>query len=472
MNLVRSAKIETKDLAALVIVAAVGVTAFAVAYSPRDFLLFAGSLAAYIVALRLSPRASLWILGFIFPFQGLRISIPAVQGQSFVRFFPDGVDLPIGYAIAILLILALLTRWFLSLAGHRLPRPSLPLVGAAALFWASAALSCLNSGEDLLLSLKFAVYPIAFSYVAFVLLPSEIIKTKDETLALVRGMVTAGAIVAVMGALSLSVGDQVGPWRVTPLQIFGVWPIGSNHNLLAETLVATVPLALLLSEMRRGRERFLRRVLAGSMTLVALLTFARTAWIAFAVMGAVAVALEYREALRKRLKTVALVSLLAVPLVAAFVLTSSTRAVGGSTASRVALTEFSLYLFSSHPLIGVGAGTFVSRLGQAQDFIQDFGDPIDAHGFGQKILAEQGIVGIVFFLFLLGRILQTLFGAVRTLEPGSDGRRTVLFLSLGALGLIVYEVFNTTYYSPKLWLPIGVALAAIPVWTKEKVPII
>jgi len=113
----------------------------------------------------------------------------------------------------------------------------------------------------------------------------------------------------------------------------------------------------------------------------------------------------------------------------------------------------------------------VSRLGQAKDFLMDFGDPLDAHGFGQKILSEQGIVGLVFFIFLLGRIVQTLVAAVKTLPLGSAERRTMLLFSLGALGLIFYEMFNTTYYSAKMWLPIGAAFAALPYYSKLRPPL-
>ncbi len=129
-----------------------------------------------------------------------------------------------------------------------------------------------------------------------------------------------------------------------------------------------------------------------------------------------------------------------------------------------------MFEFSSHPIIGAGAGTFVERLGEAKDFLEDFGDPLDAHGFVQKILAEEGIVGFVLFLLLLGRIVQTFAAGVRAAES-PEARKTLLLFSLAAVGLVVYEIFNTTYWSAKMWLPIGLALAALPFWSKEKAPV-
>jgi O-antigen ligase len=285
-------------------------------------------------------------------------------------------------------------------------------------------------------------------------------------------MLAAGAVTAVIGALSLFTDPVDGLRRAAPLSFFGLWPLGMNHNLLAETLVATVPIAIVSALFSRGRKRRLFSALSAAMAIVGLLTFARTAWIAFAFMALAAGFTEYRIAIRKRWRTSALVLLLLLPLVFVLIRFSGTREVAGSTASRLALTEFSLYLFSTHPLLGAGAGTFVPRIAQARGFLQDFGDPIDAHGFGQKILAEQGIVGIVFFLFLLGRITQTLAAGVRAAPAGSPERSALLLLSLAAVGMIVYELFNTTYYSAKLWLPIGAALAAVPVLTREKAPIL
>lgn len=470
MNIYGGGKKDRRDTVAVAAAIAVAVTSFAVAWSPVDFVVIAAAVAAFALILRAEDRTNLFILGLVFPFQGLRIYIPALQDELLLRFFPDGIDLPVGYAFAGLVVAALLTRWTFSLAARRVPKPRLPLVGAAALFWASAALSSIGAVDDRLLVLKYAAYPIAFSFIAYVLLPAQLVKGKEESLALVRGMVASGAFVAAMGAASLFAPGIEGLWRAAPLPIFGVWPVGQNHNLLAEALVATAPLALLLAELSRGRKKFLLRALSAAMALVALLTFARTAWIAFACMASVAIAFEYKEEIRRHIRLVVLVALLAFPLVAVFVMTSATREVGGSTASRLAMTGYSLYLFSSSPIVGVGAGTFISRLGQSQDFLQDFGDPLDAHGFGQKILAEQGIVGMVFFLFLLGRIAQVMFQAVRREEPGSETRRTLVFLSVAALGMIVYEIFNTTYYSPKMWLPIGAALAALPAWTGRKAP--
>ena len=445
----------------------VGLAAFAPLFSIYSALV----LALLFIILRASDRTKLFIIGLLFPFQGLRLTLPRFEEQFLISIFPDGIDLSIGYIISLVLIAIVVLRFFADLISRRRPRFHLPLLGAAALFWLSAILSALNAGDEVVLSIKYAFYPIAFSYLAYAILPSALARDREELFGLVYGMVFSGALVALMGALSFVTGEGFALGRVTPIQIFGVWPIGSNHNLLAETLVATAPLALVLGEKHHSRRRFLLRMLALFMVIIALLTFARTAWIAFGTMAVLALILEYRREFARYKPQMIFAGAVLLPLFAALVIFSGTREVQCSTASRLAMTNYSLYLFSSHPLIGAGAGTFVSRLGQAKDFLMDFGDPLDAHGFGQKILSEQGIVGLVFFIFFLGRIVQTLVAAVKTLPLGSAERRTMLLFSLGALGLIFYEMFNTTYYSAKMWLPIGAAFAALPYYSKLRPPL-
>lgn len=438
---------------------------------PLDLIFVLALIGAVAVLLTIGDGTKLFVLGLLYPFQDWRILTPPFHDSALDAFFPHGIDLSVGNFFSLLVLFAFLIQLFLALAARQKPKLNLPLAGTAALFWLASFLSVYNAGDvSQLLSFKYVLYPIIFSYVVFVLLPAGVARRRDDVLSLAQGMFAAGVLAAAMGAASFFTAAGQAAGRATPISIFGVWPLGSNHNLLAETLVATAPLALLFAYRARGRKRMLCLLTAVLMTLIGLLTFARTAWIAFAIMAAVAAIVEYRGALRRHIWQTVAVLLLLLPLGAAFVLFSESRVVQGSTASRVALTNFALFEFSSHPIIGAGAGTFVERLGEAKDFLEDFGDPLDAHGFVQKILAEEGFVGFVLFLLLLGRIVQTFAAGVRAAES-PEARKTLLLFSLAAAGLIVYEIFNTTYWSAKLWLPIGLALAALPFWSKEKAPV-
>lgn len=431
-------------------------------FASTIFLIVAALFLGAIFFSFLNDCYRLFILGLLFPFQGLRFIIPPVRGSFFTTFFPDGVDLSLVNVLALLYLFIAGAQLVFSLWRGKKVSLRWPPLLAAALFWLSGFISVANAEEGTLLSVKYVFYPIIFGYLAFVGLPALWVRNRENLKALAAGMLGSGVLAALIGLLSLFA-SSVGEFRrAAPISIFGVWPLGMNHNLLAETLVATAPIALAFAVFNPQRRRFFL-ALAAFLAAISLLTFARTAWIAFLVMTAAAVFLEFRGEARRAWRSIAVAAVLILPLAFYLFSLSATREVGGSTASRLAMTEFALHLWREHPWIGEGAGTFVPRLGQAKDFTSEFGDPLDAHGFGQKILAEQGIVGLAAFLLLLGVILRALWSAVRGLRAGSPERRVLLFLSLAALGMMSYEVFNTTYYSAKLWLPIGLALAAIKI---------
>ncbi len=417
-------------------------------------------------------RWNLWLLGFLFPFQGIRLVLPAFHDATLLSFFPDGIDQSLGNLIALCIGVAFGLRWLVAWA-RGVKRPlSWPLFGTILFFWLSAFLSTINAEESRLLSLKYALYPIVFCYLFYVFLPAQMVRSREDFFALIRGMSVAGVLTALMGAASLFFGEVIGFRRVAPLPIFGIWPLGTNHNLLAETLVATVPLLIILAlQQKQARRKQLLFFVAGCTVVVALLTFARTAWIAFSLMAAAAFLFFTQTALRRTWRQVILGVMLLVPLIAVLLLSVLSRVEQGSTASRLAMTQFSAYLFWTHPVLGAGAGTFVERLGGNMDFLQDFGDPLDAHGLGQKVFAEQGMLGALCIAFFFLRLAMVWWRRLQTTDVAAD-QHVLLWCGLAAFGMVAYELFNTTYYSAKVWLPIGVLLVAVPLFTKKNVPVV
>ena len=451
------------------VIAAVALAAVGAVLQSQIILLLAlaGAMGAFAMA---GDRIALFVLGFLYPFEGIRLYVQPDRGSLLTPLFPDGIDQTVVNVVALVLLLLVGVRTAIALLhGRRLSLP-MPFVAWVSLITLSAIVSTVNAEDDGLLSLKYALYPIAFSMIAFTLLPSALAKGRDDVLALVRGMVTAGAFACAMGAVSLFLWDG-GLLRARPLPMLGIAPLGWNHNLLAETLIATAPLAFALSYLGGAKERSRYRLLAAAMFAVALLTFARTAWIAAVVMTALAGWYGYRRewlgSWRRYLPT----ALLVIPLLAVLTLFSLTSEVRGSTASRAAMTDFSLYLFGTHPIIGAGAGTFLVRLGGAKAFTDDFGSPLDAHGIVQKVLSEQGAFGILALGALLVRLFLFLRARVRSLPEGTTDRRVLLLFAVSAFGMVIYELFNTTYWSAKLWLPVGLAVAAAAAWTGKRTPI-
>lgn len=396
------------------------------------------------------------------PFLGLRLLFPPFDEGYLARFFPDGIDLRVADAAALLL----LASYAAYLVTRRLRGQTIKLRAPGALFFAlffcSALLSVPNAGDQLL-AFKYALYPIAFSFLAYVFLPLQITRSRHTLATMLRIFFVVAAVAAAIGALSFVTVPGAGLFRrATLLGFGGVFPFGMNHNLLAELLVAAFPFGFILARASRNpQSAFWLRAAAFGMVAIALLTFARTAWIAIAVQAALFLTLEYRRRPAGAFRPVLPIALLFVPLLVYMVVFSQTPEVTGSLTARLALSRFAYFMFEQHPIVGSGTGTFVEQLGSAREFTATFGDPLDAHGFIQKIGAEQGIIGLLTFGLLIAWILRTLYRAWQRAPVLAVGdKQLLLMLLMSVTGSFVYQLFNTSYYNAKLWLPVGLALAA------------
>lgn len=409
---------------------------------------------------------SFYIAIFLVPFLGLNISIPTGELAFGKRAFGGSIDI----SVAETLLLIILAVWalkiiFLWVRRHDTNwRPKLPLAGSYFLLFAAHLASAFSPFlPDPVLVTKFAMRPVLFSYLAFVALPVNLLRSRRRLVAALGAMAIVGTIAALNGALSIFF---VGPKsqfirRAHPLPMFGVPALGDNHNLLAELLAVTVMMTLALSFLVKKKEW--SRLLLGSallQLLVGLLTFSRTVWIVFILQAVFLAAVEYRHILRRHLMMIAAVLLLLLPLSALMVKVGFSNVAQSSNSTRLALLEISAEAFQASPWFGGGAGTFIDRVGSAQVFRLEYGEPLDSHGFLQKLAAETGVFGLLAFLIVV-------FQFVRLLRRGLHGRRdsatrhAILLLSTGAGGAIAYQLFNTNYWTGKMWLPLGLALAAL-----------
>ncbi|MEK7532063.1 MAG: O-antigen ligase family protein, partial [Patescibacteria group bacterium] len=252
-----------------------------------------------------------------------------------------------------------------------------------------------------------------------------------------------------------------GIWRrVTPFAIGGWAPLGLFHNDLAEVLVAIIPLALFwyYSE-RRDAWRKLAFLYAALLLIITLLTFSRTAWVVIFVQVVAFMALSTRQEWRAIVRAAApFAAVLVIPIAVYMLVFSSSAYVASSTSARADLARIAGYAFEEHPLIGNGAGTYISLVAQARAFRIEYGPPFDAHGVIQKLAAEQGVLGLTTFALFVGWMVWVIFLAWRRERPGAR-KELLLALLVIALGAAVYQVFNTQYYTAKLWAPMGLAFA-------------
>lgn len=398
-------------------------------------------------------------------FTGITVSISTGNLQFGERAFGGSIDITLAEFILFFVLAAwaakLFFYWWKRKDTQWLPR--LPLVGSYLALFAAHVLSIFSPLQpDPILALKYAVRPVLFQYLAFVALPINLLRSRRRLLVALVIMAGVGSLAALNGLFAMFFDPTNASLiaRAHPLSVFGVSPLGENYNELADLLVFTTFATLAAARLVKS-ELSIRwcKALAVFQFGIGLLTFTRTAWICFALQGAFLYWSMWRAAVRKHLRVLCAIGLLCLPLVVGMLSYAASDTASSSNSTRLMLSQIALELFVSSPVFGAGAGTFVQQVGSTHVFLLEYGDPLDSHGFIQKIAAETGSLGLLALLCLylqLGLILSRLAKNI----AATRAREAYFLLIAGTGGALVYQLFNTDYWSAKMWLPVGLTLAA------------
>ncbi|TAN32499.1 hypothetical protein EPN28_04615 [Patescibacteria group bacterium] len=334
-----------------------------------------------------------------------------------------------------------------------------------AIFLVSAAVSAYFFAYDhnINSSLKYLARPMFFAFVAFSFLPVILIDSEKKLLTVLKIWFCVGTLTAIFGLASLVVAPQQEWFRVTPFSIGGFAPLGYNHNLIAEVLVAIIPLGIYLAARARQQGArcnfFVYAIGVLLMLLAEFLTLSRAGWVAIFSQIAMTLFLfrgylpVYVREIKGEILAAGVLAVVFITLYMGAFLTSSI--VSNSNSSRVFSTKIVLFYAARSPLFGYGPGMYIRVLGDTWDWFSEYGDPLEAHGFMQKILLEEGLVGLTLFLIFVSYLIYFLWKrAART----RDLMLTATVISV--FGAIIFQVFNTSYFNSVMWMPIGVALAA------------
>lgn len=332
------------------------------------------------------------------------------------------------------------------------------------LVWlASGLLSLLNVQFDFLYSLKYFFRPVGFFYLMFVLLPWQVIRTPRRLEDVFRIFFVLGIFASLMGiyAYLSSSAPTFLERRVTPVSIFGLYPLGTNHNQIAELLIAAVPFSLLFLWIEQNEFRrkliFLGILL---MVLVNLLTFSRSGWLALFLEILLLAIIQYRYHFRKVFLYSFGILLILSPLIFYMFVFSRQNLVVSSTHNRIFLLNIAWNTFKDHPFIGNGLATFRQIVEKNKIYILEYGSPSDAHGFIQQIAAEQGLFGLLAFMALLAFVILRLWDSYRKFRHDPYWGYVLLSALIAASGSIFFQLFQTSYFNSKLWVPLGVCLIA------------
>lgn len=428
-------------------------------------------------------KPAFYVLVFLAPFLGLTLDF---SHYSFAQKIPglSGFEAPLADFLAIIIFLSLLLKtWQISKKGWyvRLWLISLKETGWEFFlpFLVVGLASLINvEPEQLGGSFKYFFRPIIFFYLMWIVLPHFLITTKEILYRTLWITVIAGIAATWWGILSAFLKSGSGLWkRITPGEIFGLTPLTYNHNILAEVLVMSAPLAFyffLKNQKSNGRWPEKAFFLSFALiTVVGLLTFSRAAWIALLAELFIYLLLQNQKTLprqstaepqKKLWKKAGLLFVLLSPIIIYMAAFSFSSIVRSSTTTRLDMTGIAWVYFSAHPVIGNGVGTFTKLIGDTRLFTVEYGDPLDSHGVIQKLLAETGLAGLIAFFIFIGWIIKELYQSARY-ETMERSLKILLFTSF--LGSLIFQLFNTSYYNQHLWLIVGIALAAKKIYQRE-----
>ena len=421
--------------------------------SMLTFILIIGALILFaLFAAR--PEIGLYLVAFCLPIIGL-------------DFYLKSLDIPLADLLALILLLAFVTRYCFQIIFKSKERITIkwPLALPFFIFLLISFISSLFSSQ-LSLSLWYIVRWPLFLYFAYIFCPYNIIKDTKVLKKTIIAMVLGSFLVLIFGFLSFYGQDWHNSlFRLNSISLFGVYLFGENHNLIAEYLNVGVFLILVLKFFRkRPREKRFLDLLFVIMALGLILTFSRAGWITFFLQLAIYIWYYLRARNHSPLKIIAIffgILIITSPLI--LKMEQFQKSNTSSTENRLLLSEITVQAFYDKPYLGYGDGQFINIVADSIRFKAKYGDPLDSHGMFQKVLVENGAFGLAAWLFILIYLLRLAYNSIKLYQ---DRNPWLLPLILAAGGGLFFQIFNTSYYKGKVWLPITLGLCAISLLEK------
>lgn len=392
---------------------------------------------------------------------GMAATFPFLQWQIVI----GGFNAPVVDVIALLLFVVFCLQIFVNyLYGKKIFKFN-ELIGFwwFLIFFIAGALSLYNlSVADLNSSIKYLLRPILYFYLMFVFLPVHYIQDREEVVKIIKIIFYVALTSAVLGLWKFVFFDtNLGLRRTLPFGFGSFYPLGYNHNLLSEALVAVFPFGLVIIHYAKDHfYKLLGVMTTGLIGLSAFLTFSRSGWLVLIVEAVLIIYLLFKDKVGVKVyKTLLTLSSLAIiPFVILLYYLNSTPIAQGSNLNRLKLIEIAFDLFKAHPIVGSGVGIFFRTVEQVQWYIIEYGGALDAHGVFFKVLSETGIMGVVGFFGFLIYSLWYIFSTFRKLD--NESSKIILgALLVSCIGILVFEWFGTSYYVAKMWFFYGLALA-------------
>jgi len=405
------------------------------------------------------PMLPLYLMAFFYPFLHW-------------EFVYSNLNAPIVDVIGLCALGAWLIRifWKALLYPQELKKLRFPGIGIFAAFIVVALYSA-SQAWDVQMSLKFVLRPLLFFYAVYILYIVNTLKSKKQLHTVLATMYAVGILIAVYGVYSFFTVNVPTflDRRVIPVDIFGKNPLGANHNLVADVMVTTIPIGFyLMMSAKRIAVQKLYFIGIALMAGVNLLTFSRTGWIVLLLELILLGFFEYRHHAKTILKYSVGTLVIASPLILGLVFFFGQDSFQSSNENRLVLNDIAWEAFTDRPVHGTGPGTFTSVVDAYPLYLEMFGEALDAHGFIQKVGSELGALGLISFVMLLLYIIYRIWNSFRQKHDDDEWSFLLIAVLLMAVGGIVFQLFQTSYFVSKMWLPLGVGLAAATIALNKK----
>jgi putative inorganic carbon (HCO3(-)) transporter len=385
------------------------------------------------------------------------------------------------------LALLLFLRWVL--VGER-PQGWLPALGTIAAYGLVIFLSLFYAGdalraeEGLLNFLKDAV--IALMLVL-------LIQNKESFRMAAWGFLAVGILLGSVAVVQYVTGSFSNDyWGLAESRLmnivsgtegYRIMGTYGDPNFFAQVMVVIIPLAL--NRLRYEKKIILKVLAAWALAasfLTVVFTFSRGGFLALCSVLGLLVLL--RKPPLVAILSGLLILILLIPLLPASYFDRLQTILeylpfsGADVRTEVSLRgrmseyEVALRMFMDHPIVGIGYENYANNY---LDYSVRLGlDPRNtersAHSLYLQVLAEQGIIGFLMFVFVLYSVFNSLSKATRIFKKISlegEADLTTAYL-IGFTGYLVSALFIHGAYPRNLWLLIGIGFAAIPTAKNEE----
>lgn len=310
-------------------------------------------------------------------------------------------------------------------------------------------------------------WPLTFKYAAFGMIPLAV-SAGIRDVGTVRGclfclMISSMAVFlyGVYGYFTGAVGDPI----QHEFGYFGVTYMASTRN--SDQLFFLVPFCVSLAVLLQGGRSVgwvWSLVVSGSMLALAAaltLSFARGAWIAMAVVGAVMFQRLYVMDRRLFFRRAAALSVILIVGASVWIsrldeenlfllqergsslFTLQSRVGGNSNENRMEIAIQALETTAQYPLFGVGVGNARDHLSVSEGYGVNHAENVYL-----QLLIEHGLIGFLSYMALLVWTCRRLTQRLRLqVTPGLDLQLLAIFVTLTVYGVFNSFVDNTWYWT-------------------------